>query len=225
MKTKHPAFWPIWVKNFKGAFHYGYQFSEKGGFKGNVLPFLHTLCLPFTLTIGVTVKSIIDTRSRKLLDDKHLSKLKDAINNMEDERFNKIVSGLYNNKAKSNSSQFLFYKLADEEMLAKDNFAQHIKNKMGAAERELEIAEYRRLNKLGKNLDRYPRVALSEEQETAIVQKHQGEFAQFKQQRIQAQRTLLLGFLNQPHNAGKKTGHVLYQVFCNYPHPTLSRTH
>lgn len=214
MKTQHPAFWPVWVRNFKGAFHYGYKFIEKGGFKGNVLPFLHTFALPFTLTFGVTIKTIVDVRSRKLLGDTQLDALKAAINAMEDNPFNAKIALLYGNSAKSNSSRLLISHLWKAQQHEKEHFSQLIANKKGAIKRKREIEEYRRRNREGENLDRYPLVSLSQAEANAIIQKHQPDSAQFYKNRIEEQKTLLLSFLNDSHNAGKKTEHVLYKLFC-----------
>lgn len=202
----------LYCRNVKGTFNEGYP-EGPSTFIDPILAFWHTVFLPVSLTIGAGTKTCVDLISRKPLSDDDIEKMKNAIDTLDDDNFNKLVNDILGYQAKSNGSNQLKADLRAAIIDEKNNMEKIFNNE---CQKEINKRNADLLARLDPSLKNNPsfifkcNAQLTDNEKNDIRKRVTESNKDESNKNIrQAQQKAIKSYLDDIKNVGKKMEHVI----------------
>jgi len=197
-------FFSLYWRNVKGSFTKPYNFALRLHKAGGVIIIGHTALLPVTLTLGAMTKTLIDFFTRKAISTNVLSERKNQINNLNQEKIEKLIQEVLLYKAMSNSSKRLqneFRKLPGD--MTQEQQEHHEAKKYALAVEQLGVPEGTSAETIYQK-DYICTLQLNEEQQNKLTHFDNEDNKILAEKSLIKKKQIITDYMSSENNNGKK---------------------
>lgn len=215
---KHKSLKDIYKRNFKATFFGGFTVPEIY-LIGVLVPIIHLVLLPLTLTFGAGIKSLIDFFSRKEIPETSLRDAEGKIPDLDTDNTTLLIQEIYKYKpqAQSNSSKQLINGLKQINRYTENAIATGYKEKKQQLQKE-QLGIDKDPSLLNVYQSSYiSNLALDETRQQSLDSYMQENKKHCKSQQLTREKTIILDYLSATHNTGKRMQHIICNFFSPAP--------